>query len=94
MNHVLSGEINAAGRATGYHAESAAEGSARIRPGTAVTQNANGTYTAQVDVFDAARGCGWRKPHSVGSRASLIPLGLRLELSMRWRRRLRKARPV
>ena len=55
MNHVLSGEINGAGRATGYHAELAAEGSARIRPGSAVTQNANGTYTAQVDVFDAAK---------------------------------------
>ena len=55
MNHVLSGEINGAGRATGYHAELAAEGSARIRPGSAVTQNANGTYTGQVDAFDPTK---------------------------------------
>lgn len=53
MNHVLSGEINGAGRATGSHAELAADRFARIRPGSTVTQNANGTYTAQVNVFNA-----------------------------------------
>ncbi len=56
MNHVLSGEINAAGRATGYHAELAAEGAARIRPGSQVTQNANGTYSAPVQIFDSSNG--------------------------------------
>lgn len=56
MNHVLSGEINGAGRATGYHAELAADGSARIRPGSAVTQNPNGTYSAPVQIFDSSKG--------------------------------------
>ncbi|HEU4459697.1 MAG TPA: hemagglutinin repeat-containing protein [Methylibium sp.] len=54
MDHVLSGEINASGRATGYHAEFAADGAARITPGAAVTQNANGTYRAPVQVWDEA----------------------------------------
>jgi hypothetical protein len=52
MQHVLSGEINAQGRATGYHAEFAADGAARITPGAAVTPNANGTYRAPVQVWD------------------------------------------
>ncbi len=69
MNHVLSGEINAAGKATGYHAELAAEGSARIRPGSTVTQNANGTYTAQVDVFDPAKGI-WVEKKGTGEGIS------------------------
>jgi hypothetical protein len=69
MNHVLSGEINGAGRATGYHAELAADGSARIRPGSSVTQNPNGTYTAQVDVFDAAKG-GWVEKKGSGGGIS------------------------
>ncbi|WP_143684666.1 hypothetical protein [Variovorax sp. KK3] len=36
--HVLSGEINARGRATGYHAELAADGAARITSGATVKQ--------------------------------------------------------
>lgn len=56
MPHVLNGEVNAAGRATGYHAEFAADGAARIKPGATVTHNPNGTYEAPVQVFDAARG--------------------------------------
>jgi hypothetical protein len=55
MNHVPSGEINGAGRATGYHAELAAQGSARIRPGSSVTQNPNGTYSAPVQIWDASK---------------------------------------
>ncbi len=56
MDHVLAGEINAAGKATGYHAEFAADGAARIKSGAAVTHNANGTYEAPVQVFDAGKG--------------------------------------
>jgi filamentous hemagglutinin len=56
MDHVLAGEINAAGKATGYHAEFAADGAARIKPGATVTHNANGTYEAPVQVFDAGKG--------------------------------------
>lgn len=56
MPHVLNGEVNAAGRATGYHAEFAADGAARIKPGATVTHNPNGTYEAPVQVFDAAKG--------------------------------------
>lgn len=56
MDHVLAGEINAAGKATGYHAEFAADGAARIKPGATVTHNANGTYEAPVQVFDADKG--------------------------------------
>lgn len=52
LNHVLAGEINASGKATGYHAEFAAGGAARIRPGSAVTQNADGTYSAQIDIWN------------------------------------------
>jgi len=56
MDHVLAGEVNAKGKATGYHAEFAADGAARIAPGATVTQNANGTYDAPVQIWDAARG--------------------------------------
>lgn len=52
MAHVLSGEINASGKATGYHAELAADGAAQIVPGTAIVKNANGTYQAPVQVWD------------------------------------------
>ena len=54
---VLSGEINRWGEATGYHAEFAANGAARIKPGAAIpTPNANGTYEAPVQIWDAAKG--------------------------------------
>lgn len=56
MGHVLAGEINNAGRATGYHAEFAADGSARIKPGAQIQHNANGTYEAPVQVFDPKSG--------------------------------------
>lgn len=56
MDHVLAGEVNNAGRATGYHAEFAADGSARIKPGAQIQQNANGTYEAPVQVFDTKNG--------------------------------------
>jgi hypothetical protein len=55
MNHVLSGEINAKGAATGYHAEFAAEGAARIVPGAQITQSSNGTYRASVQVWDDSK---------------------------------------
>lgn len=71
MNHVLSGEINAAGKATGYHAELAADGAARIRPGSAVTQNPNGTYTAQIDVFDLATSV-WVEKTSFGGKSTFF----------------------
>jgi len=51
-----AGEVNPVGRATGYHAEFAADGAARIKPGATVTHNPNGTYEAPVQVFDAAKG--------------------------------------
>jgi hypothetical protein len=52
MGHVLAGEINAGGKATGYHAEFAADGAARITPGATVTPNANGTYEAPVQIWN------------------------------------------
>jgi len=73
MNHVLSGEINAAGRASGYHAELAADGAARIRPGSTVTHNANGTYSAQVDVYDAAKGVWVEKTANKGESTFFNP---------------------
>ena len=50
-NHVLAGEVNAAGKATGYHAEGTADGAARIAPGCKITQNSNGTYEAPVQIW-------------------------------------------
>jgi hypothetical protein len=55
IGHVLTGEVNAKGKATGYHAEFAADGAARITPGSTVTQNANGTYQAPVQIWDDAK---------------------------------------
>lgn len=56
VNHVLAGEINAGGKATGYHAEFAANGGARIVLGAAVKQNPNGTYEAPVQIWDLSKG--------------------------------------
>lgn len=56
MSHVLAGEVNAKGKATGYHAEFAADGQARIKPGADITFNANGTYEAPVQIWDAKKG--------------------------------------
>lgn len=56
MDHVLAGEMNARGKATGYHAEFAAVGSARIKPGTNITYHSNGTYEAAVQAWDASKG--------------------------------------
>ena len=56
MDHVLAGEMNARGKATGYHAEFAADGSARIKPGTNITYHSNGTYEAAVQAWDASKG--------------------------------------
>lgn len=66
MDHVLAGEINSAGRATGYHAEFAATGSARIKPGAQIQLNANGTYEAPVQVFDPKSGI-WVDKKSVST---------------------------
>jgi hypothetical protein len=55
MAHVLTGEINDRGKATGYHAEIAANGEARITPGATIVQNANGTYQAPVQIWDGAK---------------------------------------
>ncbi|MEJ7932627.1 EndoU domain-containing protein, partial [Ramlibacter sp. AN1015] len=52
MNHVLAGEINARGAATGYHAEFAADGAARIAPGANIVRNPNGTFEAPVQIWD------------------------------------------
>ena len=55
-DHVLTGEMNTSGKATGYHSEAAAQGAARITPGASVTQNSNGTYEAPVQIWsDAAK---------------------------------------
>ena len=62
MDHVLAGEINANGKATGYHAEFAADGTARITPGASIKQNSNGTYEAPVQIWDGARGQWVDKP--------------------------------
>ena len=71
MAHVLSGEINAKGKATGYHAELAADGAARITPGGAVTQNPNGTYSATVQIWDGAKLSWVDKP---GQGSTFFPL--------------------
>lgn len=55
MNHVLAGEVNARGKATGYHAEFAADGAARIKPGADITYHANGTYEAPVQIWDSSK---------------------------------------
>jgi hypothetical protein len=55
MNHVLAGEINARGAATGFHAEFAAGGAARIRPDAVITRYANGTYDAKVEIWDPTK---------------------------------------
>jgi len=76
MNHVLSGEINQAGKATGYHAELAAAGAARIVPGAMITQNANGTYEAPVQIWDQARKLWVNKatPGGVPRPSTFFPL--------------------
>jgi hypothetical protein len=56
MDHVLEGEINSKGKATGYHAELAADGASRIKPGAEISYNANGTYEAPVQIWDADKG--------------------------------------
>ncbi len=57
MARVLAGEINTRGEGAGYHAEFAANGAARIKPGAATPDpNANGTYEAPVQIWDAAKG--------------------------------------
>lgn len=43
------------GAATGYHAEFAAGGAARIKPDGVVKVNANGTYEAPVQVWDQSK---------------------------------------
>jgi hypothetical protein len=58
MGHVLAGEVNPKGKATGYHAEFAADGGARIKPDANITHNANGTSEASVQVWDGKSG-GW-----------------------------------
>jgi len=44
------------GKATGYHAEFAAAGAARIRPDATVIKNADRTYTAPLQIFDMSKG--------------------------------------
>ncbi len=72
MGHVLSGEITRRGEATGYHAEFAAEGAARIRPDAKITQNLDGTYAAQVDVWDARKG-QWIKKMTNHGESTFFP---------------------
>jgi hypothetical protein len=52
MQHSLSGDINAKGKGSGYHAEFAANGEARIKPGATVNRNADGTYEAPVQIWN------------------------------------------
>lgn len=70
MEHVLSGEVNTKGKATGYHAEFAAEGSARIKDGATVTFNPNGTYEAPVQIWDSAKALWVDKPRE----STFLPL--------------------
>ncbi|MES2976556.1 MAG: EndoU domain-containing protein [Pseudomonadota bacterium] len=73
MNHVLAGEINASRKATGYHAELAADGAARIRPGSAVTHNVDGTYSAQIDVWSQATSQWVQKTSNKGESTFFNP---------------------
>ena len=68
LEHVFHGEINAQGRAVGFHHEGSIghqvvgpQGTARLVPGTATPPNANGVYRASVEVFDQAAGAWVRK---------------------------------
>jgi len=60
------------GKATGYHAEFAAAGAARIRPGATAIKNADGTYTAQIDVWDARKN-QWVQKENFGGRSTFFP---------------------
>ena len=51
-DHVLRGEIKR-GDAKGYHAESSADGSARIKPGAEISYHDNGVYEAKVQIWNA-----------------------------------------
>jgi filamentous hemagglutinin len=62
MDHVLEGEINSKGKATGYHAELAADGASRIKPGAEVKYNDNGTYEAPVQIWDESKRTWIDKP--------------------------------
>ncbi|MEW5885012.1 MAG: EndoU domain-containing protein [Armatimonadota bacterium] len=57
LKHIFHGEINAAGRAVGFHHEGGIgwQGRARVVPGTRTVPNAEGVYQARVEIFDAAR---------------------------------------
>ena len=50
-DHVLRGEIKR-GDAKGYHAESSADGSARIKPGAEISYHDNGVYEAKVEIWN------------------------------------------
>lgn len=53
---MLAGEVNATGKATGYHAEFAADGDSQIKLGATPTLNANGSYEALVQIWEAGKG--------------------------------------
>ena len=50
-DHVLRGEIKR-GDAKGYHAESSADGSARIKPGAEIKYHDNGVYETKVQIWN------------------------------------------
>ena len=50
-DHVLRGEIKR-GDAKGYHDESSADGSARIKPGAEISYHDNGVYEAKVQIWN------------------------------------------
>jgi Bacterial EndoU nuclease len=50
-DHVLRGEIKR-GDAKGYHAESSADGSARIKPGAEISYHDAGVYEAKVEIWN------------------------------------------
>jgi hypothetical protein len=66
MQHSLSGDINAKGKGSGYHAEFAANGAARIEPGARVELLPNGTYKAPVQVWSA------QEPNAWGGRGAWV----------------------
>ena len=50
LNHILEGELNARGKAVGFHYEGMPTQKGTIIPGTESLPNAKGVYTAQVEV--------------------------------------------
>ena len=52
LAHVLAGDLKRDGTGSGYHAEFAADGNARIAPGAEIRYNRNDTYEAAVQIWN------------------------------------------